>query len=169
MYQRFLSNLVQIFGCIVMPWSVWTLFLIWEIEFFFWHFNPYESILPIAMLSQLLCASFFLHFNMAIHESMLPIDSLVILPIYSRNHDLSGLHFYALYFPTVQPAPPRIDAPQSPLRVAEDTTESISCIVSAARPKASIQWFLEEENLTLSSQQEDSVSPDVSTITLLAC
>jgi len=71
---------------------------------------------------------------------------------------------------TVQPAPPRIDAPQSPLRVAEDTTESISCIVSAARPKASIQWFLEEENLTLSSQQEDSVSPDgtVSSISTLS-
>ena len=32
-----------------------------------------------------------------------------------------------------------------------------------------LQWFLEEENLTLSSQQEDNVSPDISTIALLAC
>ena len=58
--------------------------------------------------------------------------------------------------------------------VAEDMTERITCIVAAVPPKASIQWFLKEsdslrilENLTLSSQQEDILSQDVSMITFL--
>ena len=42
--------------------------------------------------------SFFLHFFLAAHESLLPIDFWEILPIDSCYDDLCGLHFYVLFF-----------------------------------------------------------------------
>ena len=125
--------------------------------------------------------SFFWHF-FGRPRITLPIDFWEILRIDSCNNDLCGLHFYVLFFtvPPVMPiiidAHPSIMTDRNGILAAEDTTESITCKVSAVPPKASIQWFLKEsdsprilENLTsLSSQQED-IQEDVSMITLLAC